>query len=96
MYLQKYIVVSRLKSNDSGELDRPEKFFTREEALRYAQNLADEKTYDDTFRYSLVMAICIEPEELDFDADVGKEYLLYSILRNDFHLNVSFQEVETA
>ncbi len=91
MHLQKFIVVSRRKSDESGELDRPEKFFTQEEALRYAQNLADEKTYDDTFRYSLVMAICSEPEELDFDADGGKEYLLYSILRNDFQ-----QEVETA
>ena len=88
MHLQKFIVVSRLKSNDSGELDRPEKFFTQEEALRYAQNIADERTYNDAFRYSLVMIICVEPAELDHDESKS---LVYAVLRNDFQ-----QEVETA
>ena len=88
MHLQKFIVVSRRKSDESGELDRPEKFFTQEEALRCAQNLAGEKTYDDTFRYSLVMIICIEPAELDHDEP---ESLVYAVLRSDFQ-----QEVETA
>jgi len=86
MHLQQYIVLSRrtteLGASGSGELDRPERFLSEIEALRYAENLAGEKSYDDTHRYSFVMFIDVKPKPLYDFQDVP--HLRYILLRGDF------------
>jgi hypothetical protein len=87
MHLQQYIVLSRrsseLDASGSGELDRPERFLSEVEAMRYAENLASEKTgYDDRHRYSFVMFIDVKPYKL---AD-GSSHLRYVLFRGDWPL----------
>lgn len=88
MHLQQYIVLSRrtteLDASGSGELDRPERFLSEVEAMRYAENLAGEKTgYDDRHRYSYVMFIDVKPKR-DVDQDVP--HLRYILFRGDWPL----------
>ena len=91
MHLQQYIVVSRrtteLDASGSGELNRPETFLSEIEALRYAENLAGEKTgYDDRHRYSFVMLIDVKQKQ---DAD-GGTHLRYVLFRGDWPNETTF------
>ena len=82
---------SELDASGSGELDRPERFLSEVEAVRYAENLAGEKVgYDDTHRYSFVMFIDVKPKQ---DAD-GSSHLRYILFRGDFSQAVLRQTAE--